>query len=109
MEHFLIGATGAIAFEFLKLYERMEKLEADRFQLMVTSRLYWVIVGLMAIASGFVAWGINATAQDATIWQVIISGIGARSLVSKPIEIHVARKNTDLGGDSSQTFRDMFE
>jgi hypothetical protein len=51
---------------------------------------------------------VNAGAESATVWQVIISGIGARTIVSKPVELNVAHKNTELGVGSKVSLKDIF-
>lgn len=107
-EYFLLGIGGALSVEILKLYEMMGKIDSDRFKAILSSRIYWLMLLLMACASGFIAWGINAGAESATVWQVIISGIGARTIVSKPVELNVAHKNTELGVGSKVSLKDIF-
>ena len=98
--YFLIGAAGAAAYELLRLYVLMGKLPKRKFVAMIRSPLYTSITLGLIVASGFIAWGINANA-DPTPWQLIMSGIGARSLVSKPAEIHFAKGGATLGGPAS--------
>ena len=98
--YFLIGAAGAAAYELLRLYMLMGKLPKRKFMALIGSPLYaWITLGLV-VASGFIAWGINAN-TDPTPWQLIMSGIGARSLVSKPAEIHFSKAGATLGGPAS--------
>jgi hypothetical protein len=97
--YFLIGAGGAAAYELLRLYVLMGKLPKRKFMAMIRSPLYVSVTFGLVVASGFIAWGINANA-DPTPWQLIMSGIGARSLVSKPAEIHFAKGGATLGGSA---------
>lgn len=108
MEHFLLGFGGAIAVEIMKLYEMMGNTEAQKFKKIISSLIYWIMMLLMAVASGFIAWGINDGVETATVWQVIISGVGARTLVTKPIELNIAHKNTELGNKDKVTLKDIY-
>ncbi len=108
LEYLMLGFCGAMAVEILKLYEMMGNIEASKFKAILLSRIYWLMTFLMAIASGFIAWGINSNVESATIWQVIISGVGARTLVTKPIELKVAHSNTELGSEGKITLKDIY-
>ncbi len=109
---FLLGMFGAISVEAFKLYEMMGKLESEKFKAVLSSRVYWVVVVLMALASGFIAWGVhsNSNPDSVSILQVILSGIGARSLAFKPFEIKVAHQSPQLGvGDKKRvSLKDIF-
>lgn len=108
LEYISLGFGGAIAVEILKLYEKMGTLPGRKFRAILFSKIYWIMIILMAIASGFIAWGINSASEAATVWQVIISGIGARTLVAKPIELNVAHSNVELGDNNKITLRDIY-
>lgn len=116
LNYFLVGALGALAFELLRMYELYGKLNTRKFRALFGSFLYWVTFAGMVAASGFVAWAIYVDGGEPTHWQLILSGIGARSLVSKPIELGVV-KIGQLGVKSSAspdsrenklTLRDIF-
>ena len=107
---FLLGMFGAISVEVFKVYEMMGKLESEKFKAVLSSRVYWIVVVLMALASGFIAWGVNSNSNPDSVWSVIVSGIGARSLVFKPFEMHVAHQSPQLGvGDKKRvSLKDIF-
>ncbi|KAI9134029.1 hypothetical protein [Acaryochloris sp. CCMEE 5410] len=108
IERFWLGFVGAIVFEIIKLYEMMGKLESKKFRSIMTSKIYWIMIIMMAAASGFIAWGINDGYDNVSTWQVIMSGIGARTLVTKPIELNIAHKNTELGDKSKISLKDIY-
>lgn len=107
-ENFWLGFGGAIAFEGIKLYEMMGKLESKKFKSIIVSRIYWIMIIIMAAASGFIAWGINDGNNSVSKWQVIMSGIGARALVTKPIELNIAHSNTELGDKRKISLKDIY-
>ena len=110
IEYFLIGCSGALCLEILKVYELMGKLEKAKFLELLTWRIYWIVASAMILASGFLAWAINSGNDSATTLQLIMSGIGARTLVSKPIELPINRNATKLGNkqNSKLSIADIF-
>src|SRR5687768_597441 len=93
-ELFGLGAAGALSFEILRAYEMYGKVRTNRFKVIYYSPLFWVVTSGMILVSGFLALAINSGITEASMWQVVISGIGARSLVSKPLEIRAAHGQT---------------
>jgi len=78
-EYFVLGTLGAAAAELLKLYELRGKWDEPKLEAALRSPIFWAIVIGMLAASGFIAWAVNAKTALAP-WQVVLSGIGARTL-----------------------------
>ena len=100
--------------EIFRLYEYHNKLEPTEFKRRFASWLNLTMTVLMAAASGFIAWGLYFNAAPDP-WHVIIAGIAARTLVSKPLELNVSRPGPDLGDHGSRvadqekvTLRDLY-
>lgn len=111
IEYFALGFAGASAAELLKVYELRGKLATAKYRATLRSPLFWLVLLGMLASSGFIAWAVNATTQLAP-WQVVLSGIGARSLIRAPIQAQTANRRTHLGGTSASEarfhVRDMF-
>lgn len=99
LEYFVLGFVGAAAAELLKVYELRGKLSSAKYRAALQSPLFWLVVCGMLSASGFIAWAVNATTQLAP-WQVVLSGIGARSLIRAPIQAGSANRRTKLGSSA---------
>lgn len=95
-EYFVLGASGAAAAELLKLYELRSKWDEPKYSAAIRSPIFWLIVLGMLAASGFIAWAMNAT-TDLAPWQVVLSGIGARTLIRSPVQASVSRQKMKLG------------
>lgn len=106
IEMFLFGSGGAVAAELLKLYDYRSKLSTKKFQAMAHSRLFWAIVVGMILASGFVAVVVN-TGTQATLLQVVLTGMGARGIARGAGEAGTAMSHKMTLGDSV-TIRDVF-
>jgi hypothetical protein len=100
VEYFLLGCSGAACAEILKVYELRGKLSLKKYQTALRSPVFWAVTFGMLIASGFIAWSVNALSQLAP-WQVVLSGIGARALIRAPVEAHTANPKARLGGNSA--------
>ena len=95
----LMGAGGATAAELFKLYEFKAKLTASKYAKLVRSPLfYFSVVGMLA-ASGFICWAVNANAGSATEIQLLISGIGARSIARGAAVASARESGVPLGDD----------
>ena len=102
------GFCGAAAEEMLKLYERKGSLGEEKFKAALASPLHWGLVLGMLTASGFLAWAVNAISSDVVPWQIVLSGIGASSLIRIPIEAKEANKPVSSGGASGFQVQDFF-
>lgn len=87
---FAVGAAGAMAGEVFRLHDLYERVPARRFRALISSHLYWAFAAAFVLSSGFIAWAIN-TGLDATMWQVVIAGLGARTIWAKSAQIAVSR------------------
>ena len=96
MQSMLIAGGGVLAYELVRLYELMGKLPAARFKKLIAAPFYWPITVGLIVGSAFISWAINANTQP-TAWQLIVAAIGARSLIVKPVEVHVASAQPTLG------------
>src|SRR5947208_3211327 len=105
---FAIGAAGALAGELLKLYEFRGKLSPARFKRVSRSPVFWTVTIGMLAASGFVAWAVNGMTA-ATPFQVMLSGIGARGILSGATAATIANTPPKMGeGVGSLSARDLF-
>jgi hypothetical protein len=102
--YFALGSLGAAAAELLKLYELRGKWASRKFVSAMKSPVFWCVVAGMLAASGFIAWAINADTKLGP-WQVVLSGIGARSLIRAPLQSAHANQASTLG---EKTSRDDF-
>lgn len=111
LDYFFLGAAGAACAEMLKLYELRGKLSSKKYQSALRSPLFWIVTLGMLVASGFIAWAVNSLTQLAP-WQIVLSGIGARSLIRAPLEARTANPPARLGdsGEPQQKFHldDLF-
>ena len=110
IEYALYGACGAASLELLKLYEYRAKLRADRFRRVCKSPMFWSIVTGMLAASGFVSWAMHAESSDVRIWNIVVTGIAARTIVRELTATKVAAKTLKLGADDTEapTLREIF-
>lgn len=117
-EFLIYGAAGAASLELLKLYDYKEKLSARKYRGLLRSWLFWLTVLGMIFASGFIAWAMNAERPDASIWQVVVTGIAARTIVREIATAKEAASPTKLGGalrtedeekSAPPTLRDIFQ
>jgi len=106
-EGFLLGALGAAAMELIKLYERYETMKLGRFKAMVRSGLFWGVEAGLVLGSGFLAWAMHAQAEKLVFWQVVMTGIAARTIARESLTIQQAGAETKLGGETV-TLRDIF-
>lgn len=110
-DYFFLGAIGAACAEMLKIYELRGKLSSKKYQSALRSPLFWSVTFGMLFASGFIAWAVNSLTQLAP-WQIVLSGIGARSLVRAPLEARTANPPARLGAshEAEQKFQigDLF-
>ena len=104
----LLGFGGALSVEIFRLYEMMGKQEAEKFKMIIRSGIYWLMTFSMAVACGFVAWAINTGVDSASVWQVVISGVGARTLMAKPFELGAAHSEPKLGENDKVSLRDIY-
>ena len=110
-QSFLLGSGGAAASELLKLYELRGKLSTKRYRAMLRSPLWWFVVAGMLMASGFIAWAINAGQPSATPLQIVMTGIAARSIVRGVAESKTANAAQRLGAGAESddgSLADMF-
>lgn len=111
-EYFILGFAGAASAEALKVYELRGKLSTATYQAALRSPLFWAVIFAMLCASGFIAWAVNAYTELAP-WQVVLSGIGARSLIRTPAQAKSANRGAHLGGASGApdkfVLRDLFK
>jgi hypothetical protein len=93
---FFIGAAGSGAFELLKLYQLRGKLDARTYHSLLRKGWYWTIVIGFLAASGFIAWAYNS-GKPVTPWELVITGVAARSLAREGSAALVASKAPTLG------------
>jgi len=107
---FLLGSGGAIALELLKLYEYRGKLTQKKYKKLMKSYLFWGVVLGMVLASGFIAWALHAESKDSTVWNVVMTGIAARSLVREIGAVRVSNSTTKLGEEEQEkiSMKDIF-
>jgi hypothetical protein len=117
IQYFAVGATGAGAFELLKAYELRGKLDDEVFQRLFRSRVFWLVIAGMLLASGFLTWAFYAESDvKPTPWELVIAGIACRSLIRSAVEARVANAPNKLGeeappsgvGVAKVDFRDVF-
>ena len=105
---FLLGSAGAVAAEVLKLWEYRGSLASKKYQALLHSPQFWTLFFGMIVASGFIAWAVNAPAPTTTPLQVVLTGIGARGIVRGAAEAKTANSEITLGGDPDRlTLRDI--
>lgn len=105
-----LGMAGAAAFELLKLYDMRGRISESKFNKIIRSPMFWSIVAGMLAASGFIAWTINDGNPNASAWQVVISGIAARSFIRETVGATVVNRPLKIGTDTNSSFhlRDIF-
>ena len=108
LQFFLLGFGGAAAVEIIRLYEKMGKLESEKFKAILVSKVYWFMTALMAAASGFIAWAIHSGDGIEAAWPVVLTGIGVRTLIAKPFELAAAHANTELGSNNKLRLKDFY-
>lgn len=109
IEFSLLGMAGAISMELMKAYQLRGKLSLKKYQKMLKSYLFWIVTIGMIIVSGFFAWVINVSSINPTILQIVISGIGANSIIRSIGENVVLKKNDiELGDSKYFDIKDMF-
>src|SRR4051812_20435188 len=98
LHHFLIGAAGAAAFEGLKLWELQGKLDEAKFREALKSLVFWLPLLLMLSAAGFFAWAYYDGVPTVKAWDLVIAGVGARTLIREAISGGVSHtRNIPLG------------
>jgi hypothetical protein len=111
-ELFVYGAAGAASLELIKLREYFGRVSRRKFESLIHSNLFWIAVGGLVIASGFLAWAMHAQSENVKIWQVVVTGMAARSVVRDLLAMQQANKSTRLGeaqdGPPKVTLRDVF-
>ncbi|KAA3658015.1 MAG: hypothetical protein DWQ04_26395 [Chloroflexi bacterium] len=105
---FILGFGGAAALELLKLYDYRGKLTKKKYNKLMKSFSFWVVVLGMLVASGFIAWAFHAGSQDLRIWNVVMTGMAARSIVREAVSAQVVNASTKLGDQDSITAKDIF-
>lgn len=109
IEMFFLGALGASSIEVFKLYELKGKLHYKKYQLLYKSLLFWCIVVLFISASGFLAWAMNENNPNATVWQVVISGMAMSSLAKKITEAFISQRKLHMGMEEKNiSINDIF-
>jgi hypothetical protein len=112
-EFFVYGAAGAASLELLKVYDYRDKFDPGKYYKLLKSGLYWGIVIGMLLASGFIAWAANAEKAGVAIWQVVVTGIAARSIVRELGTVKEATSPTTLGASEPAqkrvSLRDVFQ
>lgn len=105
----LLGSLGATSVELLKLYENRGKLPQKKYQALARSQLFWLVTMGMLLSSGFIAWAVHADREGVRIWDIVITGIAARSVVRGAVASKVANSRTNLGvHESPVSVRDIF-
>jgi hypothetical protein len=109
-EFIAYGALGAASLELFKLYEYRGKLHLKKFQKLVRSPLFWLVVFGMLCAAGFIAWAMNMNRDGVSVWEVVVTGIAARSIVRELLAAKEAQSPIKLGEDSTDkvTVKDIF-
>ena len=109
MEFSALGMAGAFSMEIMKMYQLRSKLTLKKYQKMFKSISFWIVTIGMIIASGFFAWVINATSLSPTILQIVISGIGANSIIRNISANAILKKDgIELGRDDDFNIKDIF-
>jgi hypothetical protein len=114
LEHFwaffLIGAMGGASVELLKLYEYRHTLSARKYMRLWRSPVYWAAILAMITVSGFTAWAVNASSSGVNPWQLVLTGIAARTLIREVASAKVASSPTTLGeaGEDDLSLSDLF-
>lgn len=93
----VLGAAGAGALQMLKLYEARGTLSPEDFRDQISSPIVWLGIACMLLASGFISWAYHAENQDARIWDIVFTGIAARSIVGGALAGKRANSQTTLG------------
>jgi len=110
---FSIGTIGALISEVFRIYEMMGKLDQKKFEQILSSKIYYLVVVSMSLGSGFVALIINSglDTTHGTSWplQVMLSGIGARAIVYQGLQAKVSNEDIRLGKERKITFKDIFK
>lgn len=110
-EYLALGALGAASVEWLKTYELRQKIDAERYQRLFTSVLYWAKFLLFILASGFIAWAMTENNPNATVWQVVIAGAGANAFANKGVEAGLSKEKLMAGPETAMqaiSFRSLF-
>jgi len=109
IEFSLLGMAGSISMEIMKIYQLRSKLTLKKYQNMFKNPLFWIVTIGMTIASGFFAWAINANSLNPSILQIVISGIGANSIIRNISANAVIKKDgIELGGSEKFDIKDIF-
>ena len=94
--------------ELLKAYEFRHKLALKKWKALARSPLFWAVSLGMILASGFIAWAINAHQESVTAWQLVISGIASRSVIREVMSAKTASAEKTMGDENRITMTDMF-
>ena len=103
MEAFYIAAFGASLQELLHWYELREKLSAQKYKRLLRSKGYWILVGLMIVASG-IAIAIYAQKKDKEPIDLMLLGAAVPVLFKKGVSAAQSRKVV-LGEEDEGTLR----
>ena len=109
LEMFLLGCVGSIIVESMKLYELRSKLHFKKYKKIYTSFLFWGATFLFVFSSGFIAWAMNENNPNVTVWQLVLTGMGASALVKKIGELIANKESLHAGIDERITLKDLFK
>lgn len=110
IESFLLGACGGFSLEIVKLYHRYGQDKIEDFNNYVKSWAYVILAISLIFISGFIAAVINSQGS-ASQFQVVITGIAARSIIREAASAGIANKGPSLGGQQAKiksTIRHFF-
>jgi hypothetical protein len=104
---FSLGALAAAAGEALKLYEYRGRLSSVKYRALLRSGLFWGVFFAMVLASGFIAWAVNANSPEATPLQIVFTGLGARAIARGAAAGHSANRSVTLGSEDRLRLSDL--
>lgn len=104
---FSLGALAAAAGEALKLYEYRGRLTSAKYRALGRSGLFWAVFLAMVLASGFVAWAVNASSPDVTPLQILFTGLGARGIARGAAASYSANRQITLGSEDRLRLNDL--
>lgn len=106
----LIGACGATIVETFNIVNTVATRPEVTVRRLLRSTFFWFITILVLTLSGLAAWIINYQSIAPSVLQILISGIGARSLIRLAAFSLVPRPasgHQDPSADSRVSFHDL--
>jgi len=106
---FFLGAMGALSMEILKVYELKGKLHHKKYQILYKSILFWSVIFLFILVSGFLTWAIYENNHSVTTWQIVLTGMGISSIGKKIGETLNSSEELNAGTENIKiSLKDLF-